>query len=75
MQTSFGVKNQLLKETMPSQELCKMSTHAKAKGDKGKTTLKVNKDTHLHQAILDTGARVSIITKETWMQWGKKSSN
>ena len=50
-----------------------MSTYAKAKGDKGNTTLKVKKDTHLHQAILDTGAGVSIITRETLIQWGKRA--
>ena len=69
----WGVKNQLLKETIPSQELCKMSTYAKTEGDKGNTTLKLKKDTHLHQAILDIGAGVSIITKETWIQWGKRA--
>ena len=69
----WGVKNQLLKETIPSQELCKMSTYAKVEGDKGNTTLKVKKETHLHLAILDTVAGVSIITKETWELWGKRA--
>ena len=50
-----------------------MSTYAKAKGDKGNTTLKIKKDSHLHQAILDTGAGVSIVTKETWIKWGKRA--
>ena len=50
-----------------------MSTYAKAKGEKGNTTLKVKKDTHLHLAILDPGAGVSIITKETWKLWGKRA--
>ena len=71
----WGVKNQLLKETIPSQELCKMSTYVKAEGDKGNTTLKVKKDTHLHLAILDIGVGVSIITKENWIQWGKRALN
>ena len=69
----WGVKIQLLKETIKSQELCKMSTYAKAEGDKGNTTLKVKKDSHLHQAILDLGAEVSIITKEIWIQWSKRA--
>ena len=69
----WGVKEQLLKETRPSQELCKISTYAKAKGDKGNTTLKVKKNTHLHLAILDIRAGVSIITKETQIQWGKRA--
>ena len=34
----WGVKEQLLKETIPSQELCKMSTYAKAEGDNGNMT-------------------------------------
>ena len=50
-----------------------MSTYAKVEGDKGNTTLKIKKDSHLHQAILETGAGVSIITKETWIQWGKRA--
>ena len=69
----WGVRKQLLKEMLPSKELCKVSTYAKAKGDKGSTTLKVKKDSHLHQAILDTGAGVSIVTKETWIKWGKRA--
>ena len=48
----------------PSKELCKVSTYAKAEGDKGNTTLKLSKENHHHLAILDTGAGVSIITKE-----------
>ena len=67
---NWGVRKQVLKETLPSKELCKVSTYAKAKGDKGNTTLKVKKDSHLHQAILETGAGVSIVTKETWIKWG-----
>ena len=59
----WGVRNQLLKETIPFKELCKMSTYAKVEGDKSNTTLKIKKESHLHQAILDTGAEVSIITK------------
>ena len=50
-----------------------MSTYAKAKGDKGNTTLKVKKDTNVHLAILDTRVGVSIITKETWKLWGKRA--
>ena len=50
-----------------------MSTYAKAEGDKGNTTLKVKKNSHLQQDILDTGAGVSIITKETWENWGKRA--
>ena len=69
----WGVRKQLLKETLPSKELCKVSTYAKAEGDKGNTTLKVKKDSHLNQAILDTGAWVSIVTKETWIKWGKRA--
>ena len=69
----WGVKEHLLKKTLPYQELCKMSTYAKVEGDKGNTTLKVKKDTHQHLAILDIGVGVSIITKETWKSWGKIS--
>ena len=50
-----------------------MSTYAKAEGNKGNTTLTVKNDTHQHLAILDTGAGVSIITKETWKSWGKRA--
>ena len=61
------------KETLPSQELCKVSTYAKAEGEKGNTSLKLKKDTRQHLAILDTRAGVSIITKETWKLWGERA--
>ena len=38
---NWGVGKQLLKEVLPSKELCKVSTYAKAEGDKGNTTLNV----------------------------------
>ena len=69
----WGVRKRLLKEALPSKELCKVNTYAKAEGDKDNTTLNVRKDSHLHQAILDTGAGVSIVTKETWIKWGKRA--
>ena len=67
------MRKQHLKEKLPSKELCKVSTYAKAEEDKGNTTLKIKKDSHLHQAILDIEAGVSIVTKETWIKWGKRA--
>ena len=61
----IDVKNHMTIEVPQSKELCKVSTYAKVEGKKGNTTLKIKKDTHQHLAILDTGAGVSIITKET----------
>ena len=60
-------------EVPQSKELCKVSTYAKTKGEKGNTTLKIKKDTHQHLAIVDMGTRVSIITKETWKLLGKRA--
>ena len=58
-------------EISQPQELWKVSQYVKAEGDKGNTTLKLTKNSEKHLAILDTGAGVSIITKETWKKWGK----
>ena len=38
-------------EVPQSKELCKVSMYAKAEGEKGNTTLKIKKDTHLHLAL------------------------
>ena len=35
--------------------------------------LKLTKNFKKHLAVLDTRARVSIITKETWKKWGKRA--
>ena len=60
-------------EISQPQELCKVSQYIKAKGDKGNTILKLTKNSEKHLAILDTGAGVSIITKETWKKWDKQA--
>ena len=52
-------------------EICKMSQYVRAEGDKGNTTLKLEVNQVKTEAILDTGAGISIITKQTWKKWGE----
>ena len=60
-------------EVTAKQELCKMSQYVKTEGDKGNTTLRLQVNGVTTTAILDTGAGVSIITKPTWLNWGRKA--
>lgn len=53
--------------------LCKLSQYVKAKEDKGNTTLKLSVNAVKTMAILDIGARVSILTSGMWEVWGKRA--
>ena len=84
MQKQLGYENQEGKSYMERvqgdmssftpQAFCKLSRYVKAEGDKGNTTLKLTVNAVNSVAVLDTGAGVSIITKETWVKWGKRAS-
>ena len=50
-----------------------MSQYVKIEGDKGNTNLKLQVNGITTTAILDTGAGISIITKQTWENWGRES--
>lgn len=55
------------------EQLCKVSQYVKTKMDKGNVTLKISVNDVTNEAILDTRAGISIITKETWETWDKRA--
>ena len=60
-----------IEPTIAPEHLCKLSQYVKAENDKGNASLQISVNAIKSLAILDTGAGVSIITKETWEKWGK----
>lgn len=58
-------------ELNAKQHLCKMSQYVKTNGDKGNTIVRLQVNGVTTTTILDTGAGISIITKPTWLKWGR----